>query len=326
MAMSRVFRREVVRRPAGDPDLSLFDRVEPRDHPEQGRLAAAGGTDQGDEFAVGNRDGYAVDDLRPAVGFAHVDNVHRRHFFSSRRADLHTAPLSRRTVGHRIPGRRGAAGNRAARRARALGRLAGASGAGVGLPPEEIRGKCGFRVAPPTRSRRPSRNPSRTISRSAKSGRRSCASGSNRQAIAERLRDFGERFERRVAVGAKRLVHRFAAQTGALCDLSPFRERGRCRRSPPRSMPDRRPRRPLRDRRTPPPARSAARPDPRSSFQWAYKGPFFISGRHRPNAGQVRQTSFDSFRASAISAAWLRLSPPHSRITATFPRSTSYTR
>ena len=51
MAMSRSFGGDVVDDAPADPDLAGADRLEPGDHREQRRLAAAGRADQHDELA-----------------------------------------------------------------------------------------------------------------------------------------------------------------------------------------------------------------------------------------------------------------------------------
>src|SRR5439155_1366668 len=47
-------RLDLVDDPSADVDLAAGDGLEPRDHPQQRRLAAAGGTDQHAELAVAN--------------------------------------------------------------------------------------------------------------------------------------------------------------------------------------------------------------------------------------------------------------------------------
>ena len=61
------------------------DVLQPGDHAQQGRLAAAGGADQHDELAVLDRDRHAVQDLKAAKRFAHVADLHRRHLVPSLR-------------------------------------------------------------------------------------------------------------------------------------------------------------------------------------------------------------------------------------------------
>ena len=48
------------------------DVFEPCEHPQQGRLAATGGTDQDDEFTVVDRDRHAVQDFKITERFSHV--------------------------------------------------------------------------------------------------------------------------------------------------------------------------------------------------------------------------------------------------------------
>ena len=57
------------------------DVLEAGDHPQQGRLAAAGGADQHDELAVADGDVDAVDDGRRAEGLADVADRDRSHPF-----------------------------------------------------------------------------------------------------------------------------------------------------------------------------------------------------------------------------------------------------
>ena len=75
-----VFRGEIVDDALPDPDLSVPDRLQARNHPQQRRFAAAGRPDQSHEFAVRDRDRYAMNHLDAAVSLADVDNVDRSHF------------------------------------------------------------------------------------------------------------------------------------------------------------------------------------------------------------------------------------------------------
>ena len=62
MAMSRLLGGTLLTTRPPIDDLATRDLLEPRDHAQQGRLAAAGGADEHDEFAFGNVDRDAVDD------------------------------------------------------------------------------------------------------------------------------------------------------------------------------------------------------------------------------------------------------------------------
>ncbi len=61
-----LFRQHVVDDASADRDLAGADLLEPGDHPQQRRLAAAGRADQHRELAVGDVDVDAVDDVRRA--------------------------------------------------------------------------------------------------------------------------------------------------------------------------------------------------------------------------------------------------------------------
>ncbi len=74
-----VFGGEVVDDPLADPDVAGGDRFQPGDHPQQGRLSAAGRTDEDDELPIRDIGGDTVDDFDGPVGLAHVDDVHRCH-------------------------------------------------------------------------------------------------------------------------------------------------------------------------------------------------------------------------------------------------------
>ena len=63
MAMSRSLGMQLVDAPPVDRDLALGHRVEPGDHVEQRRLAAAGGPDQHQELAGLDGDVDALEDL-----------------------------------------------------------------------------------------------------------------------------------------------------------------------------------------------------------------------------------------------------------------------
>ncbi len=74
-----VFRLEGVHNAVADHDLARRDFLEPGDHAQQGRFAAAGRPDDDDEFAVGNVDRHAVDDLGAAVALANVSKLDFSH-------------------------------------------------------------------------------------------------------------------------------------------------------------------------------------------------------------------------------------------------------
>ena len=61
-----VLRRDVVDQPLADADLAAGDLLQPGDHAQQGRLAAAGRADQHDELAVGDLEIDAVQDAAAA--------------------------------------------------------------------------------------------------------------------------------------------------------------------------------------------------------------------------------------------------------------------
>src|SRR5262249_4626182 len=82
-------RRHVVDALAVDREIAARDLLEPGDHPQQGRLAAAGGADEDAELAVLDLQIDALDDLGLAVALADVLVRDRRHgglpFVTSRR-------------------------------------------------------------------------------------------------------------------------------------------------------------------------------------------------------------------------------------------------
>ena len=57
-----VLRRHVVDDPLADADLAAGDVLEPRDHPQRGRLAAARRPDEDHEFAVPDLEVQVLDD------------------------------------------------------------------------------------------------------------------------------------------------------------------------------------------------------------------------------------------------------------------------
>jgi len=71
--------RHVVDHLVADRDLAVGDLLQPRHHAQEGRLAAARGTDQGDELAVLDRQVDAVNHLHGTVGLANAPEIDRRH-------------------------------------------------------------------------------------------------------------------------------------------------------------------------------------------------------------------------------------------------------
>jgi len=63
-----LFRRHVVDHALADPDLARRDVLQPGNHPQQRRLAAAGRPDQHDELAVADQHVDAMDHLQGAEG------------------------------------------------------------------------------------------------------------------------------------------------------------------------------------------------------------------------------------------------------------------
>ena len=101
-----LLRRQVVDHPLADADLARGDVLEPGDHAQQRRLAAAGRADEDDELAVLDVDRDAVQDRRRAEGLAHVADLDARHVASGlARIALHAfppaAPLGVRCRHHR---------------------------------------------------------------------------------------------------------------------------------------------------------------------------------------------------------------------------------
>ena len=72
-------RLELVHAPPADGDLTLGDRLEPRDHAQQRRLAAARGPDQHDEFAIGNVEVDVVHHDHAVEALGDVADVHCSH-------------------------------------------------------------------------------------------------------------------------------------------------------------------------------------------------------------------------------------------------------
>ena len=78
-------RRDLVHRLAVDEDLAAGDLLEPGDHPQQRRLAAARRADEDDELAVLDVKVDAVDDLDRAEALDDAAKVEARHQATSRR-------------------------------------------------------------------------------------------------------------------------------------------------------------------------------------------------------------------------------------------------
>ena len=79
MAMSRSFGGTLVDDALADADLAGGDVLQPRDHAQQGRLAAARRADQDDELAVVDQDIDAMDDLDRSEGLSDVADRDRSH-------------------------------------------------------------------------------------------------------------------------------------------------------------------------------------------------------------------------------------------------------
>ena len=77
-----VLRLEIVDDTRTDRDPAGADALEPGDHAQQRRFAAARGPDDDHELAVGHFGGDAVDHLGVAVALAHVAKRHAGHYFS----------------------------------------------------------------------------------------------------------------------------------------------------------------------------------------------------------------------------------------------------
>ena len=77
--MSRSFGATELTSRAVDADLALADGLEPGDHGEQGRLAAAGGADERDEFAGPRLEIDALEHLDRAEALAQAPDGQRRH-------------------------------------------------------------------------------------------------------------------------------------------------------------------------------------------------------------------------------------------------------
>jgi hypothetical protein len=79
-----LFGLDIVDDAVADRDRPGGDVFEPCEHPQQGRLTAAGRPDQDDKGAVLDRDRHAVQDFKAAKRFPHVANLYRRHTFPPR--------------------------------------------------------------------------------------------------------------------------------------------------------------------------------------------------------------------------------------------------
>ena len=77
-----LLRRHVVDDAVADADLAAGDLLQPGDHAQQRRLAAARGADQHAELAVLDRDVHAVHHRGRAEGLAHAAERDRRHAMS----------------------------------------------------------------------------------------------------------------------------------------------------------------------------------------------------------------------------------------------------
>jgi hypothetical protein len=71
--------RQIIDHAAVDPELAIGDGFKARHHAEQGRLAAARGADQHDEFAIGDFDIDTVDNRHIAIGFVDAFQRDRSH-------------------------------------------------------------------------------------------------------------------------------------------------------------------------------------------------------------------------------------------------------
>ena len=85
-----VLRRHVVDDVAADHDVAVGDVLEPRDHPQRGRLAAARRSDQHDELMVGDVEIDAAHRLDVVIALDHLTQRHVSHEFN---------PLSHRRSG-----------------------------------------------------------------------------------------------------------------------------------------------------------------------------------------------------------------------------------
>ena len=72
--MSRSLGGTLLTTRGADADFAAGDVLQPRDHAQQGGLAAAGRADQDHELAVLDIDGNPMDDLRRPISLLHVSN------------------------------------------------------------------------------------------------------------------------------------------------------------------------------------------------------------------------------------------------------------
>jgi hypothetical protein len=75
--------RDAIDDAVADADLAAGNLLEPGDHPQQRRLAAARRTDQHAELAVGDRDVDAADHVRRSEVFLYAGDGHLRHCAST---------------------------------------------------------------------------------------------------------------------------------------------------------------------------------------------------------------------------------------------------
>ena len=93
--MSRSFDSRSLTTLAVDGDLAAADLLQPGEHAQQRRLAAARRADQHDELAVGDVEADAVDDLDLAEALLDVAERRRMPCAVSCAAQLFTAPAVR---------------------------------------------------------------------------------------------------------------------------------------------------------------------------------------------------------------------------------------
>ena len=82
MAMSRSFGGTLFTTRGPMRDLAGGDVLQPRQHPQQGGLPAAGGADQHDELAIRDIDADTVQHLHGAEGFHDIADIDGRHCVS----------------------------------------------------------------------------------------------------------------------------------------------------------------------------------------------------------------------------------------------------
>jgi hypothetical protein len=71
--------RDVIDDAVADRDLAAGDFLQPRDHAQESRLAAAGRTNEGDELAVADVDGNAMDHFLLSVSLPDIADRHGAH-------------------------------------------------------------------------------------------------------------------------------------------------------------------------------------------------------------------------------------------------------